>query len=96
MPARNARAPRALVPRRTISTEVDQIDVSLNDALRETRSIEALINNQSRVPVQTVDAETHAATDNEYAAYKYQEFQRQSTFAKGNTRYAGFGLTVRF
>lgn len=46
---------------RSLATEVDRIEASLNNQLKETHSIEAQVQSTSSVTIPRIDHETHAA-----------------------------------
>ncbi|OCL11953.1 ribosomal protein S2, partial [Glonium stellatum] len=67
---------------RFLSSEIDSIEASLQNSLKETHSIEAYINSASSVPVPPIDPDTHATTETSsvsdsvaryYQIYKEQE-----------------------
>ena len=63
---------------RTLASEVDAIEASLQNSLKETHSIEALIQKESSEYIAPIDDETHAPVDYDAdsVAYNYHEMKR--------------------
>ncbi|KAA6408855.1 MAG: ribosomal S2 [Lasallia pustulata] len=67
---------------RTLASEVDAIEASLENSLKETHSIEALLQNETTKYIAPIDDETHGPIDYDVdsVAFNYHEMKRiQST-----------------
>lgn len=63
---------------RSLASEVDAIEASLQNSLKETHSIEALIQNETSEYIAPIDDETHAPVDYDpdSVSYNYHETKR--------------------
>ena len=63
---------------RTLASEVDAIEASLKNSLKETHSIEALVQNETSEYIAPIDDETHAPIDYDAdsVAHNYHEMKR--------------------
>ena len=72
---------RAQSWRRSLATEVDRIETSLDNQLKQTHSIEANIQSQTSTIIPRIDDETHASQhfDSRAEIYNHEIRQNQST-----------------
>ncbi|KAK5239384.1 hypothetical protein LTR16_012007, partial [Cryomyces antarcticus] len=69
--------PPARTWKRLLASQADSIEASLQNSLKETHSIEAVINSQALHPVQPIDDVSHATAETRSVAEDYSTFKRQ-------------------
>ncbi|KAL8725392.1 MAG: hypothetical protein Q9181_006434 [Wetmoreana brouardii] len=90
-----ARPPRPFIRSYASSVDVDAIEASLDRSLKETHSIETLLQNETTEPIPPIDNTTHTTpnqTSNHQVAETYHALQRQQSL----TSHLGTSLTPNY
>ncbi|KAK5142998.1 hypothetical protein LTR04_002040 [Oleoguttula sp. CCFEE 6159] len=84
--------PPARTWKRLLASQADSIEASLQNSLKETHSIEAVINSQALHPVQPIDDVSHATAETRSVAEDYSTFKRQQEL----TRHLGTSISPHY